>query len=470
MPQVNWERTAKQEEAWKYLMDDKTTELLIGGGAGGGKSELGCGFLIYTCGAYDGIRNLMGRSKLKNLKQTTLNTFFDLCARWNIRPGKHYRYNAMDGIITFNNDSEIILKDLFLYPADPNFDSLGSLEITHAFLDEASQIRVKAKNIVTSRQRYLIDKYRITPKTVMSCNPAKNFVYSDFYKPWKDNTILPYRRFVQMLAKDNPYLPKGYIEQLQRLDKNSRERLLNGNWEYDDDPTRMFEFLALQDVFTNQVCFPGKTYDKFLTCDVARHGNDKTVIGRWEGLQLRDIVVGEHWDTKKTAETLNSIATNYNIGRSQIIIDEDGIGGGVVDQLPGCTGFLNNGKPIKLGESQLRNFTNLKSQCYFKLAELVKNREIGIDDKIPAEFKEAIVEELEQIKEKTVDVDNKISVISKDDIRESLGRSPDFADMIMLRMLYEVMGTASNLQSLIDPVYNNVDSETVSGNLFKTKF
>lgn len=413
---------------------------------------------------------MLGRSKLKNLKQTTLNTFFDLCARWKFHPGIHYKYNAIDGIITFNNGSEVLLKDLFQYPADPNFDSMGSLEITDAFLDEISQIRIKAKNVVASRQRYMIDKYNLTPKLLMSCNPAKNFAYSDYYKPSKEGILLPHRKFVQALARDNPYLPKSYIEQLQRLDKNSRERLLNGNWEYDDDPTRMFDILAIQDLFTNMVVMVNKHYERYLTCDVARHGSDRTVIGRWEGLQLREIVVGDHWDTKMTAQKLNSIATNFNIGRSQIIIDEDGIGGGVVDQLPGCTGFLNGGKPIKHGESQLRNFTNLKTQCYFKLAELCRNREIGIDTSIPAEYKECISEELEQIKEKTIDVDNKVAVISKEEIRESLGHSPDFADMIMLRMLIEVLGVASNLQSLIDPVYNNVDQGTESGNLFKLKF
>ena len=423
MADINWALTKQQALAWQYLMDKTTTELLIGGGAGGGKSEFGCGFLITQCGKYDGIRELMGRSKLKNLKQTTLNTFFDLCARWNLKPGQQYKYNSIDGIITFSNGSEVILKDLFAYPADPNFDSLGSLEITDAFLDEVSQIKVKAKNIVGSRQRYLIDKYHITPKLLMSCNPAKNFTYSDFYKPSKEGKLLPHRQFVQMLAKDNPYLPAGYIEQLRRLDKNSRERLMNGNWEYDDDPTRLFEFLALQDLFTNQTIIATKHYEKYITCDVSRHGTDKTPIGLWHGLQLKQVWVdppqiydeNKQRSTKKIAEFLNQIATNHNIGRSQIVVDEDGIGGGVVDNLPGCIGFINNSKAIQLSESIVRNFSNLKTQCYFKLAEKVANREMGID-LVEPEIREMIIEELEQIKEKSVDVDNKIAILTKEDI------------------------------------------------------
>ena len=80
------------------------------------------------CQKYAGTRWLMGRANLKTLKETTLNTFFELSTALNI--GAEYNYNAQSNIIYFNNGSEIILKDLFLYPSDPNYDSLGSLEIS----------------------------------------------------------------------------------------------------------------------------------------------------------------------------------------------------------------------------------------------------------------------------------------------------------------------------------------------------
>ena len=73
----------------------------------------------------------MGRSKLKALKETTLNTFFELTSTPTpeseklglIRLGvsNQYTFNAQNNIIYFHNGSEILLKDLFLYPSDPNF-------------------------------------------------------------------------------------------------------------------------------------------------------------------------------------------------------------------------------------------------------------------------------------------------------------------------------------------------------------
>ena len=138
--EINPEFTKTQKECLKYLFDNKTKEVLFGGAAGGGKSWIGVSYLILMCIQYPKTRYLMGRSKLDSLKKTTLNTFFEVCEAWDVKADKHYNFNGSTNIITFFNGSEIILKDLFLYPSDRNFDSLGSLEITAAFIDEANQI------------------------------------------------------------------------------------------------------------------------------------------------------------------------------------------------------------------------------------------------------------------------------------------------------------------------------------------
>ncbi len=57
-----------------------------------------------------------------------------------LEAGKHYKYNGQMSQIELFNGSVILLKDLYAYPSDPNFDELGSLEITDAFIDEANQI------------------------------------------------------------------------------------------------------------------------------------------------------------------------------------------------------------------------------------------------------------------------------------------------------------------------------------------
>ena len=49
--------------------------------------------------------------------------------------------------------------------------------------------------------------------------------------------------------------------------------------------------------------------------------------------------------------------------------------------------------------------------------------------------------ELSEFKLKDIDKDNKLSIIGKDKIKEHIGRSPDFADALMMRMYLELNKT-----------------------------
>jgi len=182
------ELTKKQTKALDLLEDKITIETLFGGGAGGAKSVLGCYWILKCCLKYPSSRWVIGRWKRKHLYETTLNTFWEVCKMQGIN-SNHYAFNSQSGVITFFNGSEVLLKDLFLYPSDPNFDSLGSLEITGAFIDEANQVSEKAKTILKSRIRYKLDQFNLIPKVLYTCNPAKNWVYSEFYKPFKQGVL-----------------------------------------------------------------------------------------------------------------------------------------------------------------------------------------------------------------------------------------------------------------------------------------
>ncbi len=189
-------------------------------------------------------------------------------------------------MITWTNGSEILLKDLYSYPADPNFDSLGSLEITGAFIDECNQISFKAWQIVTSRIRYKLNEYNLTPKILGTCNPAKNWTYSKFYIPTAAGTINETRKFIQSLPTDNPNLPLSYLDSLLALDENSKQRLYYGNWEFDNDPARLIDFDKIQNIFTNDFVDSG---DMYISADIARYGSDKMVILVWSGFRVIEI-------------------------------------------------------------------------------------------------------------------------------------------------------------------------------------
>lgn len=421
----------KQTKAIDYLEDNVTNELLFGGGAGGGKSILGCYWQIKQRLKYPETKGLIGRASLKTLKETTLQSFFFVAKQQGLIAGTNYKYNQQSNIIYFPNGSQILLKDLFLYPSDPNFDELGSLEITDAFIDECNQLVEKAKNVVKSRIRYNLDENKLIPKILMTCNPAKNWVYSTFYKPSKDGTLPENKQFIQSLLTDNPNISRHYRENLLTLDANSRERLLFGNWEYDDDKTVLIQYESIINCFSNTFVESGT---KYITADIARYGRDKTVIGVWDGWRLIKIVTIDKSGLDYVSDEIRKLANAFHVPLSNIVVDEDGVGGGVKDFLK-CKGFVNNSAPIKQ-QNQTANFNNLKSQCYFGLADKINQNEVffafdGVD-------KEKTIEELQYVKQAKFDSDGKKSVLRKEDVKELLGRSPDYSDMIMMRYFFDL--------------------------------
>ena len=421
----------KQENAVYYLKDNDTKEVLYGGAAGGGKSALGCLWLIEQCQTYKGSRWLMGRAKLKSLKETTLNTFFELTSLLKI--SDQFTYNSQSNIIYWNNGSEILLKDLFLYPSDPNFDSLGSLEITGAFIDECNQIVYKAWQIVTSRCRFKLNEFGLVPKVLGSCNPSKNWTYQSFYKPSRDGKLPNHRKFIQALPTDNPHLPKSYLESLLSLDKNSKERLYFGNWEYDDDPSALIDIDAISDYWDNKhVKAEG---DKYMTIDVARKGKDNTVYRIWHGWKVIHRFAIDKSDLKVVVRKAEQLQIKYKIPLSNVIADEDGVGGGVVDFL-GCKGFVNGSRALEVG-GVAQNFNNLKSQCGFKMAQKIMSREVG-EITTDSSVISITSEEMEQVKQKDIDKDGKVALVSKDVVKMMIGRSPDEWDSIMMRYWFEL--------------------------------
>ena len=433
---ISWDMTDKQSEAFHFLGDQTTTELIFGGAGGGGKSLFGCGWSIFMCLKYAGCRGVIAREELKSLKDSTLLTFFELCGRWGLQDGRDYEYNATESYITFSNGSRIYLKELKFYPSDPQFDYLGSTEYTFAFIDEASQVHQKAKNVLRSRLRYRLREFGLVPKMLLTCNPDKGYLYAEYYKPWKDGTLPKHIQFVQALVGDNPFIDPTYIQNLMTLDNQTRERLLFGNWEYDDDPATLCDYSAIVDMFTNVL---PPSADKYIIADIARFGDDRTVISYWEGWQCKRIAGYKKLplvpdpnnpDRESSAGKIKAWREQYQVPLSHVLIDEDGVGGGVKDYL-GCVGFMGGRSPYRK-----ENFLNLRAQCYFFLAKKINDRGINVHTENMT-IKSLIIQEMEMVKAKDRDKDKKMQIIPKDEVKQRLGRSPDFSDNLMMRCMFE---------------------------------
>ncbi len=233
---MSFELSQKQSRAWWLLEDNKTTEIMYGGAAGGGKSLLGAIWHIHRRTSYPGTRGLIGRSKLKSLKESTLVTLFDALSKMGYASGVDFKYNQQDNIITWSNGSKTIFKDLFAYPSDPDFQSLGSTEFTDVFIDEATEVTLKAFDIVKSRIRYKLGENGLIPKIYITGNPQPGWVKDRFVSDLEGNPIelRDNQAYIQATIFDNPdpTFVELYRKQLEDLGSEyDRARLLHGDWD-----------------------------------------------------------------------------------------------------------------------------------------------------------------------------------------------------------------------------------------------
>ena len=371
----------KQRLAYNYLRDDVTKFLCYGGAGGGGKSWLGCEWLMQCAYYLPGTRWFAGRNNLKDSRES-ISVTFDKVAKWH----RFTDYKQTNDGILLGNGSEIIFLDLTYYPVkDPMYERLGSKEFTGGWIEEAGQVHYLAFEVLKTRiGRHLNDVYGISGKILITCNPKKNWLYREFYKPWKEGRLEAPYAFIQALVQDNPYATEDYIDTLRNTrDKVTKERLYYGNWEYDNDPTALCDYDAICDLFANEHVKPiGLSTG---AADLAVKGRDRFVGGHWVG----------------------------NV--CYIRLDQE----------------YGGNRPIN------PEYDNLKSECAFKLAELINNRQIRI---ICTEAqRERIMEELSVLKQDHIDADTrKKGIISKENMKDILGHSPDYLDMLIMAMLFRI--------------------------------
>lgn len=441
----------KQTELWEAWESKEITEAGYGGAAGGGKTRVGCYLAITIAEMYPGSRGAIGRKELKTLRLTTMATMFEIFKELGYTEND-YKYDAQQSIITFKNSSQIYFLDTAYSPQDPEYTRFGSLEITWAWIDESNETPEKAKSILKTRvgRKNNLNGVSVKPFWLETFNPNKGHVHRDYYKPWKEDSLPSYRTFIRALPGDNPYLPEAYITNLERSDKVTRERLLKGNFEFDDDPQKLMFYEAITDLPQNTLVNNSTT--KTLIADIARFGGDKIVLGVFKGLELNTLWVFTYQGIDETIRKMKELILIEAIGYMNVLADEGGVGGGVVDGMRGIKGFNGASSPLPIWDyvksrQVPANYQNFRSQCYFKLGEMVNNRQMSIKIKdfktnIEGYTKEKaisdLIEELDAIKQTNNSEDGKKAIIPKSEIKEYLGRSPDLADIMMMRMFFEL--------------------------------
>lgn len=435
--------------AYEQFNDPQVTEILFGGGAGGSKTMTLCLLAVLRCRDYAGVREGLARKELKQLKRTTVATLLNKVHPLLGITENDFKLRIDEGI-TYKNGSQIIFIDLAYQPSDPDMASLGSLELTDAFIDEAGEIAKKAMDTLGSRvNRWLNKEHNIVGKVVGSCNPSQNFLRGDYYDPyfkmgggriqkWQNGHVWiqgekkpAYRAFIRSTVLDNAFIDDNYIEALKKLPPQERKRLFEGDWNYADDNDSLFTSIIL-DKGTAWRVEPSeeqKPFNKHIGVDVSDKGNDKTIATlEDEGIIVtqKELILTDA--QRKSEQPLSYILADQLIMFAQqngftpataknIAVEGNGVGVGIRDAL------RVRGWYITIYEATAKR----RSQAYYDFRQDMDAGAIkiihGIDDGSLRQELAAHTYEM---------VDQKPVVIKKEKLKPILGRSPDQADSAMI--------------------------------------
>jgi len=430
--EINFKPTKKQKIIFDLFDDDHTTEIVWGGSIAGGKTYALAALMIMKCLQYPTIKFALARNNLTTLKQNTLASVFEVLTDWGLEPDEHYNYNQQTGKLKFFNGSEIILVELKYQPSDPQYARLGGLLVTAVIIDECQEVVEKGKEILQTRAgRWKNEELGIKPICIMTCNPSNgSFLFRKYYIPHKEGTLKPHQAFVQVVTADNPYLPADYISNLRNtLTNNEYQRLILGRWETANDPNVLIKQETLDLAYDLSIELSKDTKMR-MSLDVAFKA-DKCVFITWRGLTVIDIITYSKKSDDTLVDKVKELAKLHSIPTNQISYDADGVGLYLSQHFPSAKEIHNGGKPRKVDA-----YKNLKTELYFKLAELMEKGMVKIaTDK----YRKEIEEELAVIKHKPKEsMENKIELVSKAEMKRSLGRSPDIADALAYGMIWSI--------------------------------
>lgn len=446
----------KQIRALEMLNDDTTGNPGYGGAARGGKSLLICADGLFSCYAYPGITNLLGRKKLQNLFDTTWRTMGQLYRSFEFKVGNEPTADCNAPSLYNKNvfykevGSTIMLKNLVYEPSDPEMSDFGSMEIYKAYIDQSEQIDIRVIDKVSERKgtHRLCAEYGVQGKKLEVFNPSKNHVNTRYWIPFRDGKESDTRKFVRALPTDNPArAAQVWVSEKETEYRNGDmsevdyQKQILGNFDYDDDPSTLIDYQKSLAIFENKHVLNSGTGKRFITCDVALRGSDKAVFMVWEGFTI--IHCESHAETsgKDVLDIIKRLKDKYLVLSKNIVFDADGVGGGLSGHIRGAFEFHNGAKAV-----YDQNYQNLKTQCYYILTDFVNNNWVYFNTYLDEETKQEIIEELAQVKEKHGDKDGKLQLIGKDEVKKNIGRSPDYSDAMAMRMVFELRDASTTMK------------------------
>ncbi len=358
-------------------------------------------------------------------------------------------WNHSSKYITYKNGSKIRYGGLGDKPDD--WEKWMSGEYGWIAIDQAEQFTELEYEMLATRLRLKLPG--ILYFFLLSCNPNIGWIKERFIESNRDDHI-----FIPSLPMDNAAnLPDTYIARMKKILTPQRQKaLLDGDWEAVGEPDNVYPYLDVQKATKRRL---EASLPIEIGVDVARSGDDESVIALREGMRVRIFSQQKGHDTMRTTGLIwRCCSTRILPGLKEkldkivIKVDADGLGAGVVDRLKEqkyekeklytemiLKGLIpkkrkalqEEGYKLKIkileihGSGKARSpgeFKNLRAEIHMGMMHLLPDLDLPDDRELTTQ--------LMAIKYK-INSAGQIQIMPKEEIKKKLGRSPDQAEAVI---------------------------------------
>lgn len=409
------------------------------GGSASGKSDVTATELLMKSIGQKYFRGLFVRKYQVTVRDSQFALFQDLIKRYGLQD--LFRVNKSDMDITCIPTGNVLMSGGL-----DDVDKLKSIpDVTDIWIEEP----IDRKGSVTESDFTELNRR-------LRCDKATNHIYLTFNPIARENWI--HRLFFEQnnydvfalrtTYRDNAFLPADTAAQYETLRRtNPDEYRIYGDGEWgslDDTAMRLFRDESIEDLFTNGGFLPDG--ERYITADVAFTGADMFVVMAWSGWKVLDVRVFPRTEGDEVVNKIQAIANEFGVPGQRVAFDAGGVGIGLRGFLRSAIPFVGAASPVDDApeKTDLQRkilprpaFRNLRAQAYHYAAQKVNDCEAAFLPK-SVHLQSVLAQELRAIRRLDTPDGGKYQIVGKDEIKDRIGRSPDYADCFSMRAVFDL--------------------------------
>lgn len=256
---------------------------------------------------------------------------------------------------------------------------------------------------------------------------GKNLFYELCKKELSDKN---WKHF-QFSSYDNPFLKeeqiKELIEEVGGENSSIVKQEIYGEF-IDNFGSELFSLSEIENAMkSNSFSIEKMQGENIWGLDVARYGDDKSVLAKRKGFVVDEL---KKYSQLSTIELANRVLAEYNGSEFKpkaIFVDTCGLGVGVYDVL------RNYGLPVfeanSANSATSNAYLNKRAQMYFTFAKNLKHMQIIKDDELKKDMRMIEYEYSDK---------GLLKIIAKEQLKKNYGKSPDVSDAVALTFFEKI--------------------------------